>query len=212
VVTDTLRDVIEFTPGNTLLFFPSYSEAARYHDRLDGDADATTYLDEPGVPVEERRQAFVSRTDGALFTSLWGTLAEGVSFDGGDARSVAVVGVPYPRLDERMEAIQAAYDEVFDHREENAGWRYGVEIPTVRKTRQAIGRVVRSPEDVGVRALIDRRYTAASRTQMTDYTVNTDFPPEERRELVDIQPGKLKYAMLNFFRDHAAYGGDPPEP
>ncbi|MFB6086233.1 MAG: ATP-dependent DNA helicase [Halodesulfurarchaeum sp.] len=212
VVSDTLRDAIEFTPGNTLVFFPSYSEAERYHDRLDGAVDATTYLDEPGVPVEEDRQHFVSRSDGAMFTSLWGTLAEGVSFDGDDARSVAVVGVPYPRLDERKEAIQAAYDEVFDQREENAGWRYAVEIPTVRKTRQAIGRVVRSPEDIGVRALIDRRYTAASRTEMPDYTVNTDFPPEERRELVDIQPGKLKYAMLNFFRDRTAYGGEPPEP
>ncbi|MFP4529724.1 MAG: ATP-dependent DNA helicase [Halodesulfurarchaeum sp.] len=212
MVSDTLRDAIEFTPGNTLVFFPSYSEAARYHERLDGDVDATTYLDEPGVPVEKKRQSFVSRTDGAMFTSLWGTLAEGVSFDGDDARSVAVVGVPYPRLDERSEAIQEAYDEVFGHREENAGWRYAVEIPTVRKTRQAIGRVLRSPEDIGVRALIDRRYTAASRTQMSDYTVNTDFPPEERRELIDIQPGKLKYAMLNFFRDRSAYDGDPPEP
>ncbi|MDZ7849895.1 MAG: ATP-dependent DNA helicase [Halodesulfurarchaeum sp.] len=212
VVSDTLRDAIEFTPGNTLVFFPSYSEAERYYDRLDGDVDATTYLDEPGVPVEEKRQSFVSRTDGAMFTSLWGTLAEGVSFDGDDARSVAVVGVPYPRLDERSEAIQDAYDEVFGHRGENAGWRYAVEIPTVRKTRQAIGRVIRSPEDIGVRALIDRRYTAASRTGMKDYSVNTDFPPEERRELVDIQPQKLRYAMLNFFKDRAGYDGNPPEP
>ncbi len=212
VVSNTLRDVIRFTPGNALFFFPSYAEAQRYYDRLDGDVDATTFLDEPGVAVEDRRQAFVAATDGAMFTSLWGTLAEGVSFDGDDARAVAVVGVPYPRLDERSEAIQAAYDEVFGDREENAGWRYAVEIPTVRKTRQAIGRVIRSPEDIGVRALIDRRYTMASRTRMSDYSVNTDFPPEERRELVDVEPSKLKYATLNFFRDHDAWDGDSPAP
>nr|WP_275542348.1 helicase C-terminal domain-containing protein [Halorubrum halodurans] len=29
---------------------------------------------------------------------MWGTLAEGVSFDGDDARTVVVVGVPYPHL------------------------------------------------------------------------------------------------------------------
>ena len=212
VVSSTLRDIIRFTPGNALFFFPSYSEAKRYYDRLEADLDASTFLDEPGVSVEERRQKFVSRSNGVLFTSLWGTLAEGVSFDGDDARSVAVVGVPYPRLDERSEAIQSAYDEVFGNREENAGWRYAVEIPTVRKTRQAIGRVIRSPEDIGVRALIDRRYTTASRTRMSDYSVNMDFPPEERRELVDVEPGKLKYAMLNFFSDHDAWDGDAPQP
>jgi len=211
-VSSTLEDVIRFTPGNSLVFFPSYSEARRYHERLKGSVDASLYLDEPGVSVEDRRASFVAEENGVLFTSLWGTLAEGVSFDGADARSVTVVGVPYPRLDERSEAIQQAYDEVFGDRAENAGWRYAVEIPTVRKTRQAIGRVIRSPEDVGVRTLIDRRYTAGSRTTMSDYSVNTDFPAEERSELIDVEPGKLKYAMLNFFRDHAAYDGAAPEP
>jgi DNA excision repair protein ERCC-2 len=211
-VTDTLRDVVRFTPGNALLFFPSYAEAERYHDRLEGAVDATTFLDVPGVSVEEKRENFVARDDGAMFTSLWGTLAEGVSFDGRDARSVAVVGVPYPRLDERKQAIQDAYDEVFGDRAEDAGWRYAVEIPTVRKTRQAIGRVLRSPEDVGVRALIDRRYTAGSASRMAEYSVHEDFPPEERDELIDVAPEKLKYAMLNFFRGHDAWDGAAPEP
>jgi DNA excision repair protein ERCC-2 len=209
-VASTLRDIVRFTPGNVLCFFPNYAEAERYYEKLSDVG--TTFLDEPGVAVEDRRQEFVAQDDGVMFTSLWGTLAEGVSFDGDDARAVAVVGVPYPRLDERSQAIQDAYDEVFGDRAEDAGWRYAVEIPTVRKTRQAIGRVIRSPEDVGVRALIDRRYTAASRTQLADYSVNEDFPPEERAELIDVDPSKLKYAMLNFFREHQAWDGDPPAP
>jgi DNA excision repair protein ERCC-2 len=212
IVAGTLEDVIRFTPGNALLFFPSYGEAERYHELVGDRLDVTRYLDEPGVSVEERRQAFVQETDAAMFTSLWGTLAEGVSFDGDDARTVAVVGVPYPRLDDRAEAVQAAYDEAFGNRAEDAGWRYAVEIPTVRKTRQAIGRVLRSPEDFGVRALIDRRYTRDSRTEMREYSVNTTFPPEERREFVDVEPEKLKYAMLNFYRDLDAWDGPPPEP
>ena len=209
-VASTLRDIVRFTPGNVLCFFPNYAEAERYYEQLSDVG--TTFLDEPGVAVEDRRQEFVAQDDGVMFTSLWGTLAEGVSFDGDDARAVAVVGVPYPRLDERSQAIQDAYDEVFGDRAEDAGWRYAVEIPTVRKTRQAIGRVIRSPDDVGVRALIDRRYTAASRTQLADYSVNADFPPEERAELIDVDPSKLKYAMLNFFREHQAWDGDPPAP
>ncbi|MFB6072272.1 MAG: ATP-dependent DNA helicase [Halobacterium sp.] len=215
-VADVLRDAVEFTPGNCLFFFPSYAEAERYHDLL-GDVAASRYLDEPGVAAEDLRQSFVADRNGVLFTSLWGTLAEGVSFDGEDARTVAVVGVPYPHLDERAEAVQDAYSRAFDGRDdarhsEDAGWRYAVEIPTVRKTRQAIGRVIRSPEDYGVRMLVDRRYTKRSRTEMRKYSVNPTFPPEDRQELVDIDPGKLRFSMLNFYGDLDAYDGDPPSP
>ncbi|WP_232703619.1 ATP-dependent DNA helicase [Halobacterium wangiae] len=215
-VADVLRDAVRFTPGNCLFFFPSYAEAERYHDLL-SDVEAARYLDEPGVAAEDLRQSFVADRNGALFTSLWGTLAEGVSFDADDARTVAVVGVPYPHLDARAEAVQDAYDRAFGDREgarrtEDPGWRYAVEIPTVRKTRQAIGRVIRSPEDFGVRMLVDRRYTSGSRTEMRKYSVNPTFPPEDRQELVDIDPEKLRFSMLNFYGDLDAYDGDPPSP
>jgi DNA excision repair protein ERCC-2 len=132
-----------------------------------------------------------------------------VSFDDDDARTVAVVGVPYPHLSERMEAVQDAYDRAYPKKE--AGWRYGVEIPTIRKTRQALGRVIRSPDDFGVRLLLDRRYTRESR-DMGRYGVRGSFPTEERTEFVDVAPGKVQFSMLNFFTDHDAYDGDPPRP
>ncbi|WP_418281847.1 ATP-dependent DNA helicase [Halorubrum sp. DTA98] len=216
-VDTLLRDAIRFTPGNTLAFFPSYGEAERYYERLGGDrglvgADlGTLYLDGPGTDEERLRTRFVEGDDGALFTSLWGTLGEGVSFDADDARTVVVVGVPYPHLSDRMEAVQEAYDRSFSDRDRarDPGWAYAVEIPTIRKTRQALGRVIRGPEDFGVRILADRRYTTAD---MGKYSVRSAFPPEEREELLDVAPGKLKFAMLNFYGDHDAYDGSPPEP
>ena len=212
-VTDVLRDAVEFTPGNTLVYFPSYAEAGRYHDRLAGSLDGTVHLDRPGERAEELRESFVEADGDALFTSLWATLTEGVSFDGDDARTVVVVGVPYPHLDDRMSAVQDAYDAAFDAPTgHDPGWEYAVEIPTVRKTRQAIGRVIRAPEDFGVRALVDRRYTARAADDLGDYTVHDAFPAGEREELVDVDPGKLKFAMLNFFQDLDAYGDDPPTP
>jgi DNA excision repair protein ERCC-2 len=215
-ITAMLRDVIRFTPGNTLLFFPSYSEAQRYYDLLGGNSIqehelGTLMLDESGTPTEELRQRFVDSDDATLLTSLWGTLAEGVSFDGDDARTVVVVGVPYPQLSERMDAVQDAYNRAYNdsRRKRDAGWAYAVEIPTIRKTRQALGRVIRSPEDFGVRILADKRYTQAD---MGKYSVRGSFPVEEREELVDINPEKLKFAMLNFYTDHDAYDGAPPTP
>ncbi len=233
-VASVLRDAIRFTPGNTLAFFPSYGEAERYYERLGGDdgldvsgegsgvagiesatgaaGDRTTlYLDGSGADEERLRRRFVDGKDGALFTSLWGTLGEGVSFDADDARTVIVVGVPYPHLSDRMEAVQDAYDRAFADRDRarDPGWSYAVEIPTIRKTRQALGRVIRGPEDFGVRILADRRYTTAD---MGKYSVRGAFPPEERAELLDVDPEKLKFAMLNFYRDHDAYDDGPPEP
>ena len=212
VVAGTLRDVIEFTPGNALAYFPSYGEAERYHERLAGTVDGTVHLDEPGVRAEELREEFVADGD-ALFTSLWGTLTEGVSFDGDDARSVVVVGVPYPHLSDRMEAVQDAYDATFDvPGGRDAGWQYAVEVPTIRKTRQALGRVIRSPEDFGVRVLVDRRYCAGAASDLGKYSVHDTFPPEEREEIVDVDPEKLKFSLLNFFNGLDAYDGDPPRP
>jgi len=201
---------VRFTPGNTLAFFPSYAEAERYHELL--DVEATVYRDEPGDSVEDLRREFTDGDDAVMLTSLWGTLAEGVSFDGDDARTVVVVGVPYPHLDDRAKAVQAAYGAAFADRGEDAGWEYAVEIPTIRKTRQALGRVIRSPEDFGVRVLLDERYTETASEEMGKYGVHGSFPQEEREEMVDVDPTKLKFAMLNFYQGMDAYDGEPPTP
>jgi DNA excision repair protein ERCC-2 len=224
-VAEALADAIAYTPGNTLVFFPSYGEAERYRELV--DPDGPMYLDRPGERVEPLRERFVTAEHGTLLTSLWGTLAEGVSFDGNDATTVVVVGVPYPHLDERSNAVQAAYADAFAgdrvagtdfapasdqpsvDPEPDPGWSYAVEIPTVRKTRQALGRALRGPEEIGARVLLDRRYTAAD---MGKYSVRETFPEDERAELLDVKPEKLRYAMLNFFDDHDAYGKNVPLP
>ena len=206
ILAETIRSAVEATPGNVLAFFPNYAEAGRYADRL--DEDTTVYCDEPGVDVEERRSAFVEEEGALLCTSLWGTLSEGVSFDGDDARTVLVVGVPYPMLDDRAEAVQEAYEEAFEG--QDVGWRYAVEIPTIRRTRQALGRVIRSPGDVGVRALLDARYCQAATDELGRYSVHDTIPATEREELIDVTPEKLRVGMRNFFVDHDAYDGSPP--
>jgi DNA excision repair protein ERCC-2 len=208
-ITEVLSDAVEMTPGNTLAFFPSYAEAERYFHRL--ETDATPYLDRPGVRAQELKEEFVADDHAVLFTSLWGTLAEGVSYDDDDARTVAVVGVPYPHLDDRMAAVQDAYATAFGG-DEDKGWEYAVEVPTVRKTRQALGRVVRNPQDFGVRILVDERYTGSNAAELGDYSVFSSFPEEERAEHIDVGPGKLKYAMLNFYSDMDAWDGPPPQP
>ncbi|MFZ3059499.1 MAG: helicase C-terminal domain-containing protein [Candidatus Methanoperedens sp.] len=95
-----------------------------------------------------------------------------------------------------MRAVESAYKAEFGH-----GWDYAIEIPTIRKVRQALGRVVRSPFDYGVRVLLDGRYTSSSVKRWGKYSVFNIFPEEERQEIVDVEPERVKYSLMNFFND-----------
>ncbi|KPN29826.1 hypothetical protein SY89_00544 [Halolamina pelagica] len=69
--------------------------------------------------------------------------------------------------------------------------------------------MIRSPDDFGVRVLADKRYT---RADMGRFSVRDTFPEEERDELIDMNPEKVKFGMLNFYADLDAYDGEPPRP
>ncbi len=190
-VSAFVEDVAETTPGNSLFFFPSASEAERYYGEVDVDSDVELLLDRSGEPAKPLRRKLDEGGRKALFTYLWGTLTEGVDYPDDVARVSCVVGVGYPYLDERRNAVNDAYGERFGD-----GWKHAVEAPTIRKTRQALGRVLRSPDDYGVRLLADRRYTTEASGR---YSVREAFPEEEREEFVDVQPDKVRYAMYNFW-------------
>jgi DNA excision repair protein ERCC-2 len=97
-----------------------------------------------------------------------------------------------------MKAIQNAYDDRFG---QGKGWDYGVLYPTVRRIRQALGRVVRSPTDYGIRVLADARFTHGSVAGMKRFSIHMQFPGDERKEFVDVKPEKVKFSMMNFFND-----------
>jgi Rad3-related DNA helicases len=190
-VENFLEEVIDHSAGNVLVFFPSFSEAERYHGRLNVDAEVV--LDRVGESAKSIRRELKENGNKAVLTYLRGTLTEGVDFPDDVARTAVAVGVGYPYLSDRKKAVESAYDEEFDD-----GWKYAVEAPTVRKTRQALGRVVRSPEDYGVRILADARYHGDK--DMGRYGVRDAFPEEEREEFVDVDAEKIRYAMYNFWQ------------
>lgn len=198
MVMKVLRDIVEQSAGNVLLFFPSSYEASQYYERL--DLGVPKFLDEAGTSAQEIREKFfeVGEKGGkaVLFSYIWGTLTEGVDYRNDRGRTVVIIGVGYPALNDRVRAVEHAYDSEF-----GKGWDYAVLMPTVRKIRQAMGRVVRSPQDYGVRILLDGRYLKKSKTRLGKYSVHDLFPEDERAQIVDVEPDKVKYALLNFFND-----------
>ncbi len=85
-----------------------------------------------------------------------------------------VCGVPIVNTSSpRTKAVRRAYDDEFED-----GFTYALTIPAVRKARQAIGRVIRSPEDVGVRVLLDERYARESWDSVRPYLpADGEFQP-----------------------------------
>jgi DNA excision repair protein ERCC-2 len=198
IITKVLNDIIEQTEGNVIIFFPSFFEATQYRNRI--QCDVPVFLDEVGVSAQPIRDEFFrlgeSGKKAVLISYMWGTLTEGVDYKNGRGRTVVIVGVGYPALNDRTRAVESAYDSEFGH-----GWEYAIEIPTIRKVRQALGRVVRSPEDYGARILLDGRYTSASEKRYGKYSVFKFFPEEERAEIIDVEPERVKYSLMNFFND-----------
>ncbi|MBU4223520.1 MAG: DEAD/DEAH box helicase family protein [Euryarchaeota archaeon] len=196
VITRVLTDIIEQSDGNVLIFFPSYSEATQYKNRI--KCDVPVFLDEVGVSAQSIRDEFFKIGEAGkkavLISYMWGTLTEGVDYRDGRGRTVVIVGVGYPALNDRTRAVESAYEALFGH-----GWDYAIEIPTIRKVRQALGRVVRSPTDYGVRVLLDGRYTSTSAKKLGKYSVFNIFPEEERAEIIDVEPERVKYSVMNFF-------------
>ncbi|OYT63987.1 damage-inducible protein [Methanosarcinales archaeon ex4572_44] len=198
MITSVLTDIINETPGNLILFFQSASVALQYYQHL--ELNIPLFLDEIGVSAQRVREEFfkIGENGGkaVLFTYLWGTLTEGVDYRDGRARCVVVIGVGYPALNDRMRAIESAYDAEFGR-----GWDYAIQIPTTRKVRQALGRVIRSPEDFGLRVLVDARYTPESMKTLRKYSVHNAFPEDEQREMIEVAPQRVKYAVMNFFSE-----------
>lgn len=184
------------SPGNVLLGLPSYAEAEWAADTLEAEGlDKPVLLDRSSTAREtdELLGEFFQDDDRGrvLVTSLRGTVTEGVDYEGDRLHTAAVVGVPYARTtDERVQAVEAAYDARFD----GEGFAYAIAVPAVRKARQAVGRVIRGHEERGVRLLVDGRYGRTDRRGVAGYV-----PPEECEEFRTVSGSMLTEAMDRFW-------------
>ena len=197
---ESLLAAITASPGNVIIYFQNSTEAVRYTKLLEAELSLPVFLDEIGISAQEIREEFfkIGEQGGkaVLITYLWGTLSEGVDFRGARGRTVIVVGIGYPALNDRIKAIETAYDSVFGPGE---GWECAVQVPTIRKVRQAMGRVVRSPEDFGVRILLDSRFQGSQMRRLGKFSVFQYFPVEERKEFIDLVPMDVENFIGDFF-------------
>ena len=179
------------SPGNVLVCMPSYREAEWAASVLE-TADKPVLRDEAtdDVATERLKQEFFAGEPKVLVTSLRGTLTEGVDYRGDRLAAAIVCGVPIINTaSPRTRAVRTAYDRAFGD-----GFEYALSVPAVRKARQAIGRVIRGPEECGVRVLCDERYARESWDSVRDL-----LGEAERDEFRPVGTDMLEYALGQFW-------------
>jgi DNA excision repair protein ERCC-2 len=196
-----IYSVVKTTPGNTLITMPSYTEAEwagtilRNHAEIDA---AQVLIDESStnLETEQMKQEFFQKDNGILVTGAHGTLTEGIDYKGQRLGAVVCCGVPIENTNNiYSQATRTAYEFEFG---KSNGFEYAFTVPAVHKTRQALGRVIRTADDVGVRVLIDKRYTDANDWD----NVRGLLSPNEKREFQDVSPDSLFTQLDAFWNYH----------
>ncbi|MUW14765.1 ATP-dependent DNA helicase [Halorubrum sp. CBA1125] len=180
--------------GNVLVGTPSYAEASWMAEELSARLDKPVLLDESSGDraTESLKAEFFSGGGKVLVTSLRGTLTEGVDYRGDRLSAAVVCGVPIVNTARpRTRAVITAYDRQFD-----SGFETALTVPAVRKARQAVGRVIRGPDERGVRVLLDARYARESWNSVRAY-----LPDHEREEFQPVSPDMLGFALDRFDRN-----------
>ncbi|MFB6143463.1 MAG: ATP-dependent DNA helicase [Halorientalis sp.] len=189
------------SPGNVMIAMPNYREAAWAGAYLRDVVEKPVLVDESSSSeaTDDLKGEFFAGGGKVLVTSTRGTLTEGVDYDGDKLHACAVVGVPLVNIGSpRVRAVRTAYGRAFG---EDRAFEYALTVPAVRRARQAIGRVVRGTDEVGVRLLVGERYTPEAVHSVHEY-----LSPAERREFVRMTPEFLPAQFESFWADH-----DPPE-
>ncbi|QDX40867.1 ATP-dependent DNA helicase [Salarchaeum sp. JOR-1] len=185
------------SPGNVLVCMPNYREAAWAGEYLADAVEKEVLVDSSSSneATDDLKAEFFAGPGKVLATSTRGTLTEGVDYDGEKLAACLVVGIPLVNIGSpRVRAVRHAYGDAFG---EERAFEYALTVPAVRRSRQAIGRVIRGRDEVGVRVLAGRRYVEGARHSVHEY-----LSPEERAEFVRMTPEFLGDQLGAFWRDH----------
>ena len=157
--------------GNYLVYFPSYAYMDKVYALFTKKYPTVrTVAQKPGMTYAEREAFIASFTPDSKellvgFCVLGGSFSEGVDLPGRCLIGAVIVGVGIPALSSERNIMKEYYDETRVTTDpegggEGEGYAYAYTYPGMNHVLQAVGRVIRRPEDYGVAVLIDDRYAA----------------------------------------------------
>jgi len=187
IVEDAVRAVLASRPGNYLVCCPSFDYLQRLARRLEDlpGFEAIVqerYMDDPSrqaVLDRLRLGAEGKRLPVALLVVQGGIFTEGVDYPGELCVGAVVVGPALPRVGFERELIQAHFEAKYGR-----GFEYAFLFPGMSKVIQSAGRVIRTPEDQGVVALVGERFATARYANLFP----RDWYDRHPRELISHDP------------------------
>jgi DNA excision repair protein ERCC-2 len=157
-IADIIAGIVAQRAGNYIAFFPSFEflRLVRPWLRL----PASGLIEQSETMTDTERLAVLQSlrqhdAESQLVLAVQGGIfAEGVDYPGDMLVGVIIVGPGLPRFDAEQELIRAYYEEQYGR-----GFAYAYLYPGMTRVIQSAGRVIRSETDVGIIALLDKRFT-----------------------------------------------------
>ncbi|MCQ2794111.1 MAG: ATP-dependent DNA helicase [Bacilli bacterium] len=144
--------------GNYLIFAPSFEYLDKITPHFMNKENQEVYIQSRSMDEKEKLaflEQFKTKKSRSVIglTVVGGAFAEGIDLVADSLIGVAVIGVGLPTISFRRNLIKDYYDQKELH-----GFSYAYKHPGMNKVSQAVGRLIRSEEDVGAALLIDDRY------------------------------------------------------
>ncbi|HLJ75429.1 MAG TPA: ATP-dependent DNA helicase, partial [Thermoanaerobaculia bacterium] len=179
----TVAEISEAFEGNFLALFPSYAFLREVSERMPTirkqvmvqRTDMTDYERNAILEILRDRRG----RDNLILAVSGGMYAEGIDYRGDMLSGVVVVGPALPSVSFEQELLKRYYDDQY-----GAGFEFAYLIPGMTRVVQSAGRVIRSETDIGVIALLCRRFTQESYTRYFP----SDWYDESPRELISKKP------------------------
>jgi DNA excision repair protein ERCC-2 len=158
-LSSRLMEFITSVSGRTLVYFPSYAVLDEVAKRVPQDDLwlGPIYVQPRGLQ-EADAETFLAPFRAASgpvtgFAVLGGALNEGIDLPGNALNAVAVVSIGLPAVCKENELLSQWHQQ-----QGREGFLYAYTLPGLIRVQQAIGRVIRGPEDEGQALLIDPRF------------------------------------------------------
>ena len=182
-IATTVAEIAEATDGNFLALFPSYAFLREVSERMPPlrkqvmlqRTDMTDYERHAILGILRDTRA----RDNLILAVSGGMYAEGVDYRGDMLSGVIVVGPALPSVSFEQELLKRYYDDQY-----GAGFEFAYLIPGMTRVVQSAGRVIRSETDIGVIALLCRRFTQETYTRYFP----SDWYDQSPRELISRKP------------------------
>ncbi len=158
-VASYLKAFVTAKKGNYFIYLPSFQYLTMISSFLSFSPQTKVHIQQEGMNEEEKK-AFLDnflvnpKESHVGVMVIGGSFAEGIDLPYDRLIGVAVVGIGLPQVNFETEQLRKYFDAKL-----SMGFAYAYRNPGINKVMQAVGRLIRTEEDVGAALLIDNRYT-----------------------------------------------------